>query len=133
MKKRAPYAQTRNGIVHFGLNHKSLRLRHVIDWSKPCLIAGPGLVESRMGRLQFDRCVRGDLTRSVHHCLGFDKLLLQVRDNGPGMGARRESRAGSIGLVNTRERLTRLYGDRHLFELLDDDGLLARLTIPYAS
>ena len=62
-----------------------------------------------------------------------DKLLLQVRDNGPGMGARRESRAGSIGLVNTRERLIRLYGDRHVFELVDDDGLLARLTIPYAS
>jgi two-component system, LytTR family, sensor kinase len=62
-----------------------------------------------------------------------DKLLLQVRDNGPGMGPQREPRTGSIGLVNTRERLTRLYGDRHVFELLDDDGLLARLTIPYAS
>jgi two-component system, LytTR family, sensor kinase len=62
-----------------------------------------------------------------------DKLLLQVRDNGPGMGAQREPRAGSIGLMNTRERLTRLYGDKHLLELLDDNGLVARLTIPYAS
>jgi two-component system LytT family sensor kinase len=59
-------------------------------------------------------------------------LLLQVRDDGPGIGSAGKERPGAIGLANTRERLARLYGDRHVFELVDDRGVLASLTIPYA-
>jgi len=40
-------------------------------------------------------------------------LKIVIEDNGPGMRATRESKAGmKIGISSTRERLQRLYGDR---------------------
>lgn len=61
-------------------------------------------------------------------------LLLQVRDNGPGLPENEHAlgREG-IGLANTRARLQHLYGAAHHLELrnAEDGGLLVRLTIPF--
>ena len=56
-------------------------------------------------------------------------LLLEVRDNGPGLARASESSPG-IGLANTRARLRRLYGERQDFELKAGEGLTVRLRIP---
>lgn len=59
-----------------------------------------------------------------------DFFEVQVHDNGPGLvvnGA--ESRKG-IGLSNTKDRLQRLYGDQHRFELINDHGLRVNVRLP---
>jgi signal transduction histidine kinase len=55
-------------------------------------------------------------------------LMLEIRDNGPGLA--RAAPAPGIGLANTRARLQRLYGERQRFELDAGDGLTVRLRIP---
>jgi len=61
-------------------------------------------------------------------------LVLEVRDNGPGLAAGSESstRQG-MGLSNTRSRLEKLYGDRQRFEMKNatDGGFVVTLTFPF--
>jgi two-component system, LytTR family, sensor kinase len=59
-----------------------------------------------------------------------DRLVLSVRDNGPGIDAQNES---GVGLANTRARLEQLYGDRAVLTLRNADGggTLAEITLPY--
>jgi two-component system, LytTR family, sensor kinase len=64
-----------------------------------------------------------------------DRLVLRVRDNGPGLGADDESReGGGVGLANTRARLQQLYGTDQLLTLTpapDGGGFVAEVTLPY--
>jgi two-component system LytT family sensor kinase len=58
------------------------------------------------------------------------RLIITVRDDGPGPASTAISSAGGgIGIRNTRERLRELYGDRFLFELKDAPGGGAEVTI----
>jgi two-component system LytT family sensor kinase len=57
-------------------------------------------------------------------------LHLQVRDSGPGLSRQSPGRGSGIGLANTRARLERLYGGRHRFELIGDEGFVVNVSIP---
>lgn len=57
---------------------------------------------------------------------------LQVHDNGPGIHVNGSSRAGGIGLSNTKDRLARLYGQRGRFELINDEGLRVTIRLPFS-
>lgn len=61
-----------------------------------------------------------------------ERLVLTVRDNGPGLDE--ASRRSGIGLTNTRARLAQLYGDAARVELStrEGGGALAEIVIPYA-
>ena len=85
-------------------------IRHGIDQQK-----GAGLVEIRARREA-------------------DCLRMEVRDDGPGFSVDARTRGSEgVGLTNTRQRLERLYGDDHVFEIGDDPGGGARavLEIPF--
>jgi two-component system LytT family sensor kinase len=58
------------------------------------------------------------------------RLLLTVRDNGPGLDAKNES---GVGLANTRARLEQLYGDAASLNLTaaDGGGVIAEIALPY--
>jgi signal transduction histidine kinase len=71
----------------------------------------------------------GPGTLSIAARLEGDSLLVEVRDNGPGLVRATEPPQG-IGLANTRARLQRLYGERQSFELHAGEGLTVRLRIP---
>jgi two-component system, LytTR family, sensor kinase len=71
----------------------------------------------------------GPGTLSIAARLDGEFLLLEVRDNGPGLARTAETSQG-IGLANTRARLRRLYGERQGFELQAGEGLKVRLRIP---
>ena len=63
-------------------------------------------------------------------------LRIQIRDNGPGLPADRNSEAlftKGLGLANTERRLDRLYGAAHRFDLVNDPegGLVVTLEIPF--
>jgi sensor histidine kinase YesM len=61
------------------------------------------------------------------------RLYLTVSDDGVGLRSG-ESRGGhGIGLSNTQERLARLYGDAHRFELRSGDGggVTVAIEIPF--
>ena len=67
-------------------------------------------------------------------------LVLEVRDNGPGLmletAKAAEASDGArepIGLNNTRERLRKLYGENQRFDLIGNamGGVTARLSIPF--
>jgi len=62
-----------------------------------------------------------------------DNVHLEVRDNGPGIGAP-HGRSG-LGLTNTRARLLELYGPSHRFDLTNaaspGRGAVATIEIPF--
>lgn len=65
-----------------------------------------------------------------------DRLVLTVRDNGPGLDEGVEERAaqeGRVGLANTRKRLDALYGAEASLDLTNapEGGLIATITLPY--
>ena len=59
-----------------------------------------------------------------------NRLVLSVRDNGPGLDAKNES---GVGLANTRARLEQLYGAGATLTLssADGGGVLAEIALPY--
>ncbi len=59
-------------------------------------------------------------------------LVLEVENDGPGMGPPPAGRAG-LGLANTRERLATMYGDRARLTLADlpAGGVVASVRLPY--
>jgi two-component system LytT family sensor kinase len=62
------------------------------------------------------------------------RLVLQVKDNGPGMTGKAECRNGlGIGLSNSRERLRQLFGEDQRVELenLAEGGLCATISFPF--
>jgi signal transduction histidine kinase len=61
-----------------------------------------------------------------------DRLLLSVRDNGPGLDGNDATQAG-LGLRNTRARLEQLYGAAQSLTLrgIPGGGLVAEVTLPY--
>ena len=65
-----------------------------------------------------------------------DRVLIEVRDAGPGMDPGRTDtapEAGGVGLRNTAERLKYLYGAAHSleFKTLEAGGLLVSIDLPY--
>jgi len=60
------------------------------------------------------------------------RLLLAVRDTGPGLQPGVAAAGNGIGLANTRARLEQLYGGDHLMELENapDGGAQVRLELP---
>jgi two-component system LytT family sensor kinase len=58
------------------------------------------------------------------------RLVLTVRDNGPGLDVTNES---GVGLANTRARLEQLYGDRASLTLQNAEGggVVAKIALPY--
>jgi sensor histidine kinase YesM len=75
----------------------------------------------------------------IHSSRSNGMLLLQVRDNGPGLQAEAAAgRAGSkrgLGFTLTRERLERLYAARQRFHLEDaaPGGVQVTLEIPFVT
>jgi len=62
-----------------------------------------------------------------------ERVLLSVRDNGPGLPSGRPPAAEGVGLRNTRLRLMQLYGPDQSLVLRPgaDGGLLAEVSLPY--
>jgi two-component system, LytTR family, sensor kinase len=61
-----------------------------------------------------------------------DRLVLAVRDNGPGLDGGDAGEEG-VGLRNTRARLEQLYGTAQSLTLREatEGGLIAEVTLPY--
>jgi two-component system LytT family sensor kinase len=59
-----------------------------------------------------------------------DRIVLTVRDNGPGVSA---GAPAGVGLANTRARLAQLYGDEASLTLTTapDGGALAEIALPF--
>ena len=59
-------------------------------------------------------------------------LMLQVKDNGPGLHAHKGNKEG-IGFTNTRARLKQLYGAKFSFDVVNapEGGALATIIIPF--
>jgi sensor histidine kinase YesM len=64
-----------------------------------------------------------------------DKLLILIKDNGPGINDDFpiDYKGKGIGIKNTKERLNKLYGNKASinFENIKDGGLLITLKIPF--
>ncbi|MGH7461057.1 MAG: sensor histidine kinase [Longimicrobiales bacterium] len=59
-----------------------------------------------------------------------DRLILQVRDDGPGIS---DLNGGGVGLANTRKRLEQSYGSEQSFELRNGPlgGAVATVSLPF--
>jgi sensor histidine kinase YesM len=60
-----------------------------------------------------------------------DFLVIEVHDSGPGFESAVANPRPGIGLSNTRVRLENLYGARHGFELMNHDGFMVRMRLPF--
>lgn len=96
----------------------------------PSLILQP-LVENAIQHGIAPLAAMGSLTVRAWREQGF--VHLQVRDTGPGLSSESRQRGSGIGLSNIRARLERLYGGRHRFELVGDNGLVVNVCIPLSA
>ncbi|MEQ9401260.1 MAG: histidine kinase [Longimicrobiales bacterium] len=97
----------------------------------PSMVLQP-LVENAVEHGIARRRGPGRLRLEVRRANG--RLRLDVRDDGPGLPPdKREPSEWRVGLRNTRERLSRLYGTDHVFTLDDDPagGTRVRVEIPW--
>jgi two-component system LytT family sensor kinase len=99
----------------------------ILDALVPNLILQP-IVENALEHGVNRAAGEGQITISARR--DGDRLVLSVRDNGPGVDAQNES---GVGLANTRARLEQLYGERAVLTLgnADGGGTLAEITLPY--
>jgi LytS/YehU family sensor histidine kinase len=98
-----------------------------LDARVPHLIFQP-LVENAVKHGIADRAAGGQVEVSAQ--VSDQRLHLAVQDDGPGLCDTHPTYG--IGLSNTQERLSYLYGERHRFELRDapGGGVRAMVTIP---
>jgi two-component system LytT family sensor kinase len=92
----------------------------------PSLILQP-LVENAIQHGIAPVATPGTLTVRAHRRDGL--LEIEIGDDGPGV-SQPGARSQGIGIANTRARLQALYGDRHGFELRQQDGFVVSLRIP---
>lgn len=61
------------------------------------------------------------------------RLVLRVRDSGPGAAAREVQGNGGVGLANSRARLKNLYGGEHRFEIaaVPGEGTVVTIELPF--
>lgn len=65
-----------------------------------------------------------------------DRLVIRVRDDGPGPGGTAEPPGAGVGLANTRARLAEMYGTRqHLRLAANDDGpgTVLEISLPFST
>ncbi len=95
----------------------------------PSMVLQP-LVENSIRHAVEPRADGAEVT--LHASRHEDTLVLEVADDGPGMTSEGVNGDG-IGLSNTRERLTRLYGNAHelRFENVPNGGLRVILSLPF--
>jgi signal transduction histidine kinase len=100
-----------------------------LDASTPYLILQP-LVENAIRHGIAARSTPGCVV--VRAARDNGKLVLEVKDDGPGIQAAAAANNG-IGISSTRERLEKLYGDAHTFELGNaaEGGLMVKLAFPF--
>jgi two-component system, LytTR family, sensor kinase len=100
-----------------------------LDASTPYLILQP-LVENAIRHGIAARSSPGNVI--VRAARDGGMLVLEVKDDGPGIRSATASNSG-IGISSTRRRLETLYGDAHIFELNDaaEGGLAVKLAFPF--
>jgi LytS/YehU family sensor histidine kinase len=100
-----------------------------LDARVPYLILQP-LVENAVRHGVAPRLERGRI--EVRGRADGAALVLEVYDDGAGVGPQVEREREGIGLRNTRERLRESYGAAHRFEMTDlaGGGLCVRLELP---
>jgi signal transduction histidine kinase len=100
-----------------------------LDASTPYLILQP-LVENAIRHGIAARSLPGCVIVCAERDGGM--LVLEVKDDGPGIRAASASNNG-LGISSTRERLEKLYGAAHTFELSNvaEGGLVVKLTFPF--
>jgi NO-binding membrane sensor protein with MHYT domain/GAF domain-containing protein len=102
-----------------------------LEASVPGFVLQP-LVENAVGHGVARHAGSGRIEISGRRETG--RLVLEVRDNGPGFPEGWEVVAsGRVGLANTRERLSRLYGGACRFEARNapEGGALVTIEIPF--
>ena len=104
----------------------------VLDARVPNLVLQP-LVENAIRHGVAPRAEPGHIAITARRING--DLELRVRDDGPGLSGAPGTRGGGVGVANTRERLQRLYGGGHAFEMQNapDGGVEVRVVIPYTT
>jgi len=100
-----------------------------LDASTPYLILQP-LVENAIRHGIAARATPGCVI--VRAARNGGMLVLEVKDDGPGIQSVASSNNG-LGISSTRERLEKLYGDAHIFELSNaaEGGLAVKLAFPF--
>jgi sensor histidine kinase YesM len=100
----------------------------------------PSLLETRVPNLILQPLVENALEHGASRAMGEgvvriaarrdrDSVVITIRDNGPGVGERREG----VGLANTRARLAQLYGAKGSVTLTtaEGGGAVAEVVVPF--
>jgi two-component system LytT family sensor kinase len=95
----------------------------------PNLILQP-IVENAIRHGVARQTTGGHIT--IRACKKGDRFIVQIEDNGPGLGTNSNGTNSGIGLSNTRARLEQHYPNNHRFEIvnLPTRGVVVTLEIP---
>jgi len=95
----------------------------------PNLILQP-IVENAIRHGIARQTISGHIT--IRACKKKNRLIMQVEDNGPGLGTNSNGTPSGIGLDNTRARLEQFYGEDYGLEVANSAarGVIVTLEIP---
>jgi len=102
----------------------------VLDAQVPALILQP-LVENAIRHGVSEQ--RGKAVIEIRARRNDGTLYLEVNDNGRGLSRGSDNDKRGIGLLNTRSRLSTMYGSQYAFDVIDSEkgGVKATMTIPF--
>ncbi len=100
-----------------------------LDVMVPNLILQP-IVENAIRHGIARQTISGHIT--IRACKKKNRLIMQVEDNGPGLGTNSNGTPSGIGLDNTRARLEQFYGEDYGLEVANSAarGVIVTLEIP---
>ena len=137
--EKIPLSQELNTVNHYLAIEKirfsdRLQIRNSVDPGAldglvPCFLLQP-LLENAI-RHGISNCEDGGIIQTSAVKEG-EKLVIQIRDNGPGLSANSQSGHG-IGLRNTSKRLTHFYAEQSFLQIDSPPfgGFIVSITIPY--
>jgi two-component system LytT family sensor kinase len=101
-----------------------------LDARVPNLIMQP-IVENAIRHGVATRAAQGRI--EIHAKRSNGLIVLQVKDNGPGLEKGNNEIREGVGLSNTRLRLQQIYGDTYRFDLTNapEGGVIATVELPY--
>lgn len=123
-------------LIHKTLMGKRLRIEwqiepRTLDALVPNLILQP-LAENAIQHGIAPRTTGGQITIFAERRNG--DLLLEIRDDGKGLGSKTGGTEHGVGLSNTRARLASLYGEAHdlsIGETIGGGGVTVKIKIPF--
>lgn len=127
------------GLIHAYLDIQKIRLADRLDFQIENQLTGerslPPMVLQPLVENAIQHGIEPNVTGGSIHVVAFEKegqLLITVEDSGVGLGQESSHTGHGVGIANTKQRLSGLYGDEASLSISEstNGGVLVKVRLP---